>query len=184
MWGFEITLLFSVLFLFVFFLLKRGKVGPHVRFTDRPRPTYEDVSFPSSSFVKTPKTKTKKKRKLPMESKGEVASKQALEKIFGKPFYKVRPEFLTNPITKKPLELDCYNDELKLAVEVQGEGHYHYLPVFHKNYQHFLNQKYRDQFKREKCKEMGIMLIEVPYVVKPEMVEYYLRKQLTERKML
>ena len=111
-------------------------------------------------------------------SKGEYACKVALEKIFRRPFYKIRPEFMKNNVTGKNLELDLYNPELKLCIEMNGKQHYHYTPFFHKNNEAFLNQKYRDEIKKFKCRDNGINLIEVPYTVKTEEIENYLIGEL------
>ena len=111
----------------------------------------------------------------PKESKGERASRAAAERIFNKPFIKVRPDFLRNAVTNHNLELDVYNEELKLAIEYSGRQHYEFVPFFHKNYEAFLNQKYRDEMKKNKCKEQGIQLIEIPYTVKLEDIESFIR---------
>ena len=111
----------------------------------------------------------------PKESKGERASRAAAERIFGKSFIKVRPDFLRNVVTNHNLELDVYNEELKLAIEYSGRQHYEFVPFFHKNYEAFLNQKYRDEMKKNKCKEQGIQLIEIPYTVKLEDIESFIR---------
>ena len=99
--------------------------------------------------------------------------------MFKRPFDKVRPDWLRNVVTggKWNLEIDCYDDELKIAVEAQGRQHYQFVPYFHRNYETFLNQKYRDEIKRMKCKEQGVTLIEVPYTVKEEDIENYLRTE-------
>jgi hypothetical protein len=109
------------------------------------------------------------------ESKGERASRAAAERIFGKPFVKVRPDFLRNEVTNHNLELDVYNEDLKLAIEYSGRQHYEFVPFFYKNYEAFLNQKYRDEMKKNKCKEQGIQLIEIPYTVKLEDIESFIR---------
>jgi hypothetical protein len=106
-----------------------------------------------------------KKKSPPKESKGELECKQVLESTFGKKFIKIRPKFLMNTETGKPLELDLYNPELKIAVEYSGEQHYRYIPYFHKTYNHFIKQQERDELKRELCKKNDICLIEVPYNV-------------------
>ena len=120
------------------------------------------------------------KRGPPKDSKGELECRRVLQKIFRKPFDKARPDFLRNPVTggNFNLELDCYNPELKLACEYSGQQHYKYLPFFHRNKDAFLNQKYRDELKLRMCKDNGITLIEVPYVVKIENIEGFLKKEL------
>ena len=42
----------------------------------------------------------------------------------------------------------------------------HLHNCFHKNKEHFLNQKYRDELKNMICKQNRILLIRVPYTIK------------------
>lgn len=114
-------------------------------------------------------------------SKGEAECKRVLEKLFNKPFDKARPSFLSNPVTGgNNLELDCYNEELQIAVEYNGVQHYKFSPYFHKNKDQFYTQKYRDEMKTRICKDKGLTLIEVPYNVKIENIENYLIEKLRE----
>ena len=116
------------------------------------------------------------------ESKGEIECRRVLQNIFNRPFNKARPDFLRNEVTGNNfnLELDCFNEDLKLAVEYNGIQHYKYTPYFHKSYEHFLNQKYRDYMKRTMCKEAGITLIEVPYTVKNQDIYKFIRLELVK----
>ena len=98
-------------------------------------------------------------------SKGERLCKQAIEEIYGKPFFCIRPNFLKNPETGRNLELDIYNDELKIAIEYSGKSHYVFPNSFHKTHQDFINQVRRDKFKVEQCDANGVYLITVPYNV-------------------
>ena len=66
----------------------------------------------SSSYYYKPSTKTKKSG-----SKGETICRQILEDHFRVPFPNQRPSYMFNNTTKKPLELDCFNENLRLAVE-------------------------------------------------------------------
>lgn len=109
--------------------------------------------------------------KVKGESKGETLCRAAAEKVFKKKFVKVRPDFLKNNVTGMNLELDIYNEELKVAIEYNGQQHYKYVPFFHKNYEHFLNQKYRDEIKKMLCKQQGIHLIEISYETSPTDIE-------------
>jgi hypothetical protein len=111
------------------------------------------------------------------DSKGERQCRHVLETMFKKPFAKHRPDFLRN-ITGNNLELDCYNEDLKLAVEYNGIQHEKYTPYFHKNKEAFLNQRYRDELKRRMCKDKGIHLIEVPSTIKLDQIEHYITKEL------
>ncbi|MEK7070534.1 MAG: hypothetical protein AAB966_01895, partial [Patescibacteria group bacterium] len=80
------------------------------------------------SLLPPPTTLTNDSR----ESKGERACRDAVEDIFGKEFPSVRPGWLINPETGYPLELDCYNADLKLAIEFQGSQHYEFPNRYHK----------------------------------------------------
>jgi hypothetical protein len=115
------------------------------------------------------------------DSSGEQRVRAYLERYFGQKFYKVRPFFLENEVTGQTLELDCYNEDLKLAVEYNGRQHYQYTPYFHANYEAFRNQQYRDQLKKIYCREHGIDLITVPYTVRD--IERYLAQILQEKKL-
>lgn len=134
-----------------------------------------------SFFKKKRKIEIKEKKEksfMPKMSAGELRCKIYLEKIFNKPFNKIRPNFLKNNVTGYNLELDLYNEELGLAVEYNGEQHYKYTKGVHKNYEHFLNQKYRDEIKKMLCYKNNIILIEVPFKIKE--IELFLYLKLKE----
>lgn len=110
-------------------------------------------------------------------SKGEQTCKEFLESYFQKPFTKIRPAFLTNPVTKQPLEIDLFNEELRLGVEYNGRQHYEYNTYMHQNSRdRFQNQQYRDILKSQMCEQNGITLITVPYHVKD--IPHYLYQEL------
>ena len=120
------------------------------------------------------------------ESKGEIEARRVLAKIFNRPFGKQRPNFLNNTVTGGSfnLELDCYDEGMKLAVEYNGRQNYDYIPFFHKNKEAFYNQKYRDELKRRMCRDVGITLIEIPYTVKNQDIENYLIRELKNTRYL
>lgn len=113
------------------------------------------------------------------ESRGEARARAFLENYFGRPFVRARPDFLNNPVTGYNLEIDCYNADLKLGVEVHGRQHYEYVPFFHSSKEVFRNQQYRDVLKRIYAERAGILLIELPYTEERNL-EAYLQKQLEE----
>ncbi len=127
-----------------------------------PVPLFDDKPREKPQFIK--------------ESKIETKCKEVVERLFNKKFEKIRPEFLRNKVTNRHLEIDIYNDELKLGFEVQGQQHYKYSPYFHTKGEHeFREQQYRDEIKRLLCKQHNIMLVEVPYFIKEHELESFIR---------
>jgi hypothetical protein len=126
----------------------------------------------------------KPKKKVSFESKGETECRRVVEHLTGKPFPKTRPSFMMNGVSGYNLELDCYNDELKIAVEYNGEQHYKYIPYFHTSKDAFYNLKYRDDMKQRLCEQNGINLIIVPYTVKHEDIESYIKNLLQKDNLL
>jgi len=125
-------------------------------------------------------------QKLPLyfdknDSKGELLVRNMLQDMTKMEWGKIRPDFLKNKVTGQNLEFDCFNGEYGVAIEVQGDQHYRYIPYFHKNYQDFLNQQYRDELKRMMARDNNILLIEVPYSItkkKGDCLEKFLKKEL------
>jgi hypothetical protein len=61
------------------------------------------------------------------------------------------------------LELDGYSEKLGIAFEYHGEQHYRSV-LWRKNHKtDIVSQQARDQLKRERCRNEGVTLIEVPY---------------------
>ncbi len=100
--------------------------------------------------------------------KREPIYRQILEEITLRKFPKIRPDFLLSPKTGHNLELDGYNEEFKIAFEHQGIQHYEYIPFFHDSIEDFENDQWKNHFKKDKCRENGIVLIIIPYYV-PEL---------------
>lgn len=113
------------------------------------------------------------------ENKRENITRYILETIFNKPFESIRPEWLVNPSTGNRLEIDCYNEELNLGVEISGSQHYREEDYFHKgDRDKFLKQVYRDRVKKEMILEKGINLIIVPYTIPINQIPNYLIEKL------
>lgn len=163
-YGLETLVLISLAVIIILYFFNRNKQGSWDR-----------------SVYYTTAPPLKKSPPVPQTSKGELKCRQVLQKIFKRPFNKARPDILRNPITggENNLELDCYDEELKLAVEYNGVQHYKFIPFMHRNKETFHNQKYRDYVKRNLCAENGINLIEVPYTVRNEEIEEFLIEKLT-----
>lgn len=90
--------------------------------------------------------------------KNENECKNIIEKLTEEHFTRERPKFLNK------LEYDCYNDNLKLALEYNGIQHYEYSPFFHSNNRKkFEKQQENDKLKKDLSHKNGIYLIIVPY---------------------
>jgi hypothetical protein len=96
-------------------------------------------------------------------SKSEKKCKEIVERIFQKEFVTVRPDWLKNPLSGRNLELDLYNEELKLGVEYDGIQHKEYNSKWHGNKEEFDDQVLRDKMKNKLCKKNGVTLIRVPH---------------------
>jgi hypothetical protein len=93
---------------------------------------------------------------------GEGACRTVLEYVFGKPFPKVRLKDMQSE-KGKPLEFDCYNEKLKIALEHQGMHHY----KSQKNWggeSALLSRKINDSRKHAFAKKNKISLIIIPEV--------------------
>lgn len=113
--------------------------------------------------------------------KCEARCRWILENKFRKPFKKARPSFLRNPKTGRNLEVDMYNEELKLAVEYNGAQHYQFTPKYHRSELDFQYQQEKDALKVARCKEQGIQLIVVPYTVGYKRLSTFLEEKLKKR---
>lgn len=99
-------------------------------------------------------------------SLGEKYCIEFLELLFlGHKFIKTRPKWLRNPKTNRPLELDGYCEELKIALEYQGIQHYEWPNFTNCSKEAFFSQRERDQIKEEVCINKNICLIKIPYTI-------------------
>ena len=112
-------------------------------------------------------------------SKGENECRRIMQELTGRKFYKVRPDFMKDPVTGYFLELDCYNEELKLAIEYNGRQHEEYNSFMHQGSKDkFRNQQYRDYLKKDLCSKNNVYLIVVPSKVKLRDLHGYLMQEL------
>jgi hypothetical protein len=169
--GFEILVGLSLGFLLCYGLYRKFS-GTKGSWSD-----YSNYSPIKQRAVETPN----KSRGPKGGSKGELECRRVLENLFKAPFANCRPNFLSNHVTggKYNLEIDCYNNEMKLGVEYNGVQHYKFSPYFHTSNDAFMNQKYRDDMKRRKCQDNNVTLIEVPYTIKHKDIEGHLIRELT-----
>ena len=113
-------------------------------------------------------------------SLGERIVRAYFEQIFNKSFPTLRPAWLINPKTNKLLELDGFNEELKIAFEHQGSQHFNLKTHMIKNKEKLEYRKYLDSLKKELCKNKNVILIEIPEIyvfLKLENLKEYLKKE-------
>ena len=70
-------------------------------------------------------------------------------------------DWLINPNTNHKLFVDIFFPKLNLAIEIDGEQHYKFLPYFHKNEEEFLYNVNRDRIKDRLLKENGVDIIRI-----------------------
>jgi hypothetical protein len=112
------------------------------------------------------------------ESKGEKECRRALNEIFRKDFIRSRPKWLRNPKTGYPMELDCYNKELGIAVEYNGIQHYKWPNFTNQSKQEFIDQVERSKLKPGLCDKNDVYLISVPYTVPNSQIKDYIVNKL------
>lgn len=106
----------------------------------------------------------------------ERICRKYFELLFACRFPKARPRWLRIG-KQRALELDGYASSVQLAFEYQGRQHYQSVT----HYKHDLAKRSRyDEIKRQRCRERGIALVEVPHSVKPEAMEGFIRNQCTK----
>jgi hypothetical protein len=96
----------------------------------------------------------------------EEISRYVLETIFDKKFDKVNIDCYGHI-----LELDGYNDELKIAFEYNGKQHYE-ITYYTQTDEKLKHRLYLDGLKRKYCLENGIHLIEIPYTEKSDILGF------------
>lgn len=93
----------------------------------------------------------------------EMEVRKILEKIFpGFKFPSKNPKWNKSEKSGYPMQIDCYNKKLGLAVEYNGKQHYEHVEFFQDEESHEA-QKLRDIEKRNNCEKELIDLIIVPY---------------------
>lgn len=88
-----------------------------------------------------------------------------------------RPEWLHSHDTGR-LELDIFIEDLKIAIEIQGQQHYTFTPYFHKSYNDYQDQLYRDKVKKTVCNIEGIKLFEVGSKIDVDLLVEKLKEEI------
>lgn len=91
---------------------------------------------------------------------GEEICRFIFQKLTNKQFPTKRPEWLRGINQARPMELDGFCEELKIAFEHQGKQHYENSDSY------FYSKEIitRDKLKRVICEEHGINVLEIPQI--------------------
>lgn len=80
-----------------------------------------------------------------------------IESHFQKKFKTIHPNWLINPDTNCPMELDMYCKELKIAVEYNGI--HHYEPIYGE--ERLIETQNKDLLKKQMCEQLGVKFITI-----------------------
>ena len=184
-YAFEIAVISSIIF-FILIIVFNKQISKYLKNKEElSLPTSDNYIFTynisenSSTDKKCSITKGIKSPKFSnYEGKNEEKCREIFQTIFKKPFKKCRPIFMKRLNKNSRLELDGYNDELKLAFEYNGIQHYKFSPLFHKSINDFYEQQIRDVEKKELCRRNNITLIEIPSNIKYDKLKDYILDKL------
>lgn len=93
-------------------------------------------------------------------NRGERIVRGWLSYLLKKKFVNTRPNWNINPYTEKKLELDCYNEELKIALEYDGAQHKKAIN-YYGGVDTVMKTLLRDAIKEDNCFEQGVSLIRI-----------------------
>jgi hypothetical protein len=108
-------------------------------------------------------------------TKSEALVITILERITGRKFPTAFPEFMR--WRGKILELDGYNDELKLALEFSGPLHTKWLTTF-EPYSRYFERIVKDRTKLLLCAKASVRLIVIDMTLPRHHIENYLKSRL------
>lgn len=95
--------------------------------------------------------------------KNEEETRYIFEQLYNKPFPKTKPDWLLNPKSGRLLELDGYNEDLKIAFEYDGRQHFQDETFLKEG----IGIRYeRDLIKQKLCKDNNVTLIKIPFYIK------------------
>lgn len=109
----------------------------------------------------------------------ETLTRQIIQEITKKTFVKFKPLWLLN-IQGNQMEIDMYNDELKLGIEYDGKQH-DSLTYYSKTQDKLNHRMEDDQLKRKLCRLNGVTLICIPHTYNTrELIEQFILAKLQE----
>ena len=100
----------------------------------------------------------------------EKFCRDVIEELTDRKFVKARPQWLV--LNGKRLEIDIFNEQLKIALEYNGEQHYKLCLLNKYDKEILAEQKKHDEFKEAICKDRGLTFIKIQYwLTKKQIVE-------------
>lgn len=115
------------------------------------------------------------------QSYGEQKFREILEKYTGKPFKRIRPNWLLNNNGNR-MEIDGYNQELNIGFEFQGKQHFEFVKLWHKEKDKFKKQLIADEQKKNILKLRKVKMLYPSYKLKPESFLNFIKENLMEFK--
>ena len=110
-------------------------------------------------------------------NKSEQKFREVMKEYFGAEFPIKKPKWLVNEAGNR-LFLDGYNEELKIAFEYQGRQHFEKVSFFKDTEEKFKKRQKHDKIKKEKCKEMGIILLCPTYKLDESEYREFIKKEM------
>jgi hypothetical protein len=129
-------------------------------------------------FLQTPTKVKNNKIWCPYcKNKSEQRFREIIEEILHTKFPKKKPKWLVNE-NRNRLELDGYNEDLKIAFEYQGIQHFQKVSYFGDTEKKFEKRQKHDEIKRELCKSKNILLICPTYDLKEDDYKEFILKNI------
>jgi len=107
----------------------------------------------------------------------EQKFRDVIEEVLKEDFPSQKVDWIRNPETGYPLELDGYNKKLGIAFEYQGRQHFEIIDCFGGEKKLRTQQK-RDAIKKQACQKNGITLLCPTYELNPKDYKEWIKEQL------
>ena len=120
-----------------------------------------DIYRNASKWKLTGRLATNQKYTDRKRSKLHLAARDLISEIF--PTLQILEEVPIKISSRKKLYLDFYLPLVKLAIEVNGEQHYKFSSLYHKDKWDFITQRKNDTLKQQWCDINTIDMITLPY---------------------
>lgn len=100
-----------------------------------------------------------------IRSHGESIVYSILKQLYPTSDIKINEYYnwIRNPYTRHPLQLDFYLPEHRLAIEVDGNQHNTFTPAFHKTIDDYIKSVMRDSAKNAILSHHNIKLVRISY---------------------